>query len=168
MQRLILMRHARAEGTAPSGRDEDRALSPAGMADAGLMGRELAGRGLRPDLVLVSSALRTRQTWEAMHEAFGDVEVEVQAPLYNAGAAGLQAALEAAAERCACLMIVAHNPGLPHLAVRLLTESAAPASILDRFQGSYPPGAAAIFDVDEAGRFAYAGFFSPRDFGGGE
>lgn len=168
MLRLILMRHARAEAAAASGRDEDRALSEGGRADALLMGRELAARGLRPDLALVSSAKRARETWDAVHEALGDVEVEIEPALYNANDRILRQAIEAVEDRCACLMIVAHNPGLPHLAVRLLTESAAPASVLDRFQGSYPPGAAAVFDVDEAGRCGYAGFFSPRDFGGGE
>lgn len=167
MQRLILMRHARAERTAPSGRDEDRELSPQGLADAMVMGRGLAGRGLRPDLALVSTAARARQTWDGAHEAFGDVEVELDPRLYNAGVAVLRAAIDAAADRCACLMIVAHNPGLPHLALDLLTESAAPASVLDRFQGSYPPAAAAVFETDAAGRCVYGGFFTPRDFGGG-
>ena len=167
MQRLILMRHARAERSAPSGRDEDRALSPGGREDAALMGRVLADRGLRPDFALVSTATRARQTWDAAHEAFGDAEVEIDPQLYNAGVSALRAAIARVEDRCACLMVVAHNPGLPHLAIDLLTEAAAPASVLDRFQGSYPAGAAAVFEVDPAGRCAYAGFFTPRDFGGG-
>ena len=167
MQRLILMRHARAQRTAPSGRDEDRELSAQGREDAVLMGRGLAGRGLRPDLAVVSTAARARQTWDGAHEAFGDVEVELDPHLYNAGSGTLRAVIDQAQDRCACLMIVAHNPGLPHLALDLLTEAAAPASVLDRFQGSYPPGAAAVFEVDAAGRCLYGGFFTPRDFGGG-
>ena len=74
MHRLILMRHAQAEASAPSGGDEARPLSAAGRAEALLMGRALAERGLKPDLALVSTAVRTRQTWEQMHDAFGDVE----------------------------------------------------------------------------------------------
>ena len=73
MHRLILMRHAQAESSAPSGGDEARPLSAAGRAEALLMGRALAERGLKPDLALVSTAVRTRQTWEQMHDAFGDV-----------------------------------------------------------------------------------------------
>ena len=56
MHRLILMRHAQAEASAPSGGDEARPLSVAGRAEALLMGRALAERGLRPDLALVSAA----------------------------------------------------------------------------------------------------------------
>ena len=74
MHRLILMRHAQAEASAPSGGDEARPLSAAGRAEALLMGRALAERGLKPDLALVSTAVRTRQTWEQMHDAFGGLD----------------------------------------------------------------------------------------------
>ena len=57
MHRLILMRHAQAQPSAPAGGDEARALSETGLRDAALMGRALAERGLRPDLALVSRRL---------------------------------------------------------------------------------------------------------------
>jgi len=41
MQRLILMRHAKAEASAPGG-DVDRALSERGLRDAAAIGRALA------------------------------------------------------------------------------------------------------------------------------
>jgi phosphohistidine phosphatase SixA len=62
MQRLILMRHAEAVGSALSGLDRDRPLSPYGRLEASAVGRALAARGLKPDLALVSAATRTRQT----------------------------------------------------------------------------------------------------------
>ena len=48
MHRLILMRHAQAEASAPSGGDEARPLSAAGRAEALLTGRALVERGLKP------------------------------------------------------------------------------------------------------------------------
>src|SRR5690606_32834069 len=93
MQRLILMRHAEAERSAPSGRDRDRALSPVGQSAARRMGEALATRGLSPDLALVSNATRTRQTWELAHEAFGDVELRESDSLYNADADVLRRAI---------------------------------------------------------------------------
>lgn len=54
MQRLILMRHAKAEASAPGG-DVDRALSERGLRDAAAIGRALAARGLKPDMALVSA-----------------------------------------------------------------------------------------------------------------
>ena len=163
MQRLILMRHAEAERAAGSGRDRDRALSSRGRVDAAAMGRALAARGLRPDLALVSPATRTRQTWDLLHDAFGDVQIRDDEALYNGGADTLRRLVEAAGDDAGCLMLVAHNPGVHVLAVEYLIESAASPSILDRMTGGFPPGAAAVFSVDAAGRRTLEGYLQPRD-----
>ncbi|MCV0414456.1 MAG: histidine phosphatase family protein [Brevundimonas sp.] len=166
MHRLILMRHAQAEMSAPSGGgDKARPLAPQGRTEAAAMGRALAERGIKPDLALVSTAARTRQTWDLMHDAFGDVEVRDLAMLYNAGADVIRGLVEGSEEEAGCLMIVAHNPGVHLLAVEYLTESAASPAVLDRLAGGFAPGSAAIFSVDVAGRCAYEGFLTPRTGG---
>ncbi len=167
MHRLILMRHAKTERAADSGLDRDRALTPRGVADAVLMGGVLADKGLRPDLALVSSAVRTRQTWEAMRDALGDVEVRIEPRLYDATTDVLRRFVQDAEDQAGCLLILAHNPGVQLLAMDYLTESAASPSVLDRMAGGFPTGAAAIFEVDVAGRCAYDGFLTPKAFGGG-
>ena len=166
MQRLILMRHAEAEGAAGSGRDRDRVLSARGRTDAAAMGRALAARGLRPDLALVSPAARTRQTWDLLHDAFGDVQIRDDEALFNGGADTLRRLVEAAGDEAGCLMLVAHNPGVHVLAVEYLIESAASPAVLDRMTGGFPPGAAAIFSVDAAGRPMLDGWLQPRDLAG--
>jgi phosphohistidine phosphatase len=163
MQRLILMRHAEAERAAGSGRDRDRLLSARGRQDAAAMGRALAARGFRPDLALVSPAARTRQTWDLLHDAFGDVQLRDDEPLYNGGAGTLRQLIERVEDEAGCLMVVAHNPGVHLLAVEYLVESAASPAVLDRMTGGFPPGAAAVFTVDVAGRCAFEGFIQPRD-----
>lgn len=167
MHRLILMRHAKTERAAASGLDRDRALTPRGLDDAALMGRILADKGLRPDLVLVSSATRTRQTWEAMHDSLGDVEVRIEPRLYDATTDIIRRFVEDAEDKAGCLLVMAHNPGVQLLAMEYLTESAASPSVLDRMAGGVPTGAAAIFEIDVAGRCAYDGFLTPKAFGGG-
>lgn len=163
MHRLILMRHAQAETSAPSGGgDEARPLSAAGRAEALLMGRALAERGLKPDLALVSSAVRTRQTWEQMHDAFGDVEVRDEAALYNAGSDVIRRFVETSEDEAGCLLILAHNPGVHVLAAEYLIESAASPAVVDKLSGGFPTGAAALFTVDVAGRCTYEGFLTPR------
>lgn len=166
MRRLILMRHAKAERVSAEG-DIGRPLSQRGLADAALMGRVLAERGLRPDLALVSAATRTRQTWDAARDAFGDVEAEIEPRLYEADADRLRQAVEAVEDRCETLILVGHNPAIHDLAVDLLTEAASSPSVLERFSAGFPTGAAAVFDLDAAGRAAYGGFFKPSDHGGG-
>jgi len=165
MHRLILMRHAQAEPTAPSGGDKARALSAIGRGEADLMGRALAERGLKPDLALVSTAERTRQTWGRMHDALGDVEVREEAGLYNAAADAIRRFVEASEEEAGCLLVLAHNPGVHVLAVEYLVESAASPAVVDRLSGGFPTGAAALFSVDAAGRCAYEGFLTPRALG---
>jgi phosphohistidine phosphatase len=167
MHRLILMRHANTERAAPSGRDRDRALTGRGREDAALMGSVLADKGLRPDLALVSDASRTRQTWDVLHDAFGDVEVRVEPALYNAGERTLRQYIEDSGDEAGCLLILAHNPGLHLMALELLHESAASPAILDRMAGGFPTAAAAVFEVDVAGRCVYDGFLTPKAFGGG-
>jgi len=166
MQRLILMRHAEAERASGSGRDRDRDLSARGRSDAALMGRALAAKGVRPDLALVSPASRTRQTWNLVHDAMGDVEVREDEPLYNGSADTLRRHIEAVEDEAGCLLVVAHNPGVHLLAVEYLIESAASPSVLDRMSGGFPPGAAALFTVDVAGRCTFEGFLQPRDIAG--
>lgn len=167
MHRLILMRHAKTERVSASGSDRDRALTERGHADAALMARVLAERGLRPDLALVSTATRTRQTWDDMQDVFGDVEVRLEPTLYNAPSDILRRLVQSAEEQAGCLLVLAHNPGIHQQAVEYLIESAASPSILDRMSGGFPTGACAIFEVDVAGRCAYDGFLTPKAFGGG-
>jgi phosphohistidine phosphatase len=59
---LVIIRHGKAvdpEGLA----DAARALTPRGRADAAAAGRWLVANGYLPQVVLCSSAVRTRQTW---------------------------------------------------------------------------------------------------------
>lgn len=165
MHRLILMRHAQAQPSAPTGGDEARPLAPVGRSEAALIGRALAERGLKPDLALVSSAVRTRETWEQMHDSFGDVEIRYEPALYNAPSDVIRRFVENSEEEAGCLLVLAHNPGVHVLAVEYLTESAASPAVLDRMAGGFPPGAAALFTVDVAGRCTYEGFLTPRSLG---
>lgn len=167
MHRLILMRHAKTERVAESGLDRDRALTDRGRADAVLMGTVLADKGLRPDLALVSPAVRTRQTWEALQDALGDVELRIEPRLYDASPDTIRRLVQDAEDQTGCLLVLAHNPGVHLAALDYLTESAASPSVLDRMAGGFATGAAAIFEVDVAGRCAYDGFLTPKAFGGG-
>src|SRR3977135_1990595 len=68
MRRLMLLRHAKTENDAPSGRDQDRRLDERGRRDAAEIGGWMAGHPPFPDLVLVSTAVRSEQTWDIVWE----------------------------------------------------------------------------------------------------
>lgn len=161
MQKLILMRHAEAETPRPGLGDRDRPLSRRGQAEAVAMGRLLTEKACRPDLALISPALRTQQTWDLVHEAFGDVDVHVPAELYNAEPDRIDHLVEAFEDRAGCLIVIAHNPGIHLLALRYLEDSAAAPSVMDRLGGGFPTAAAAVFGVDPADRRVLEGFLHP-------
>jgi phosphohistidine phosphatase len=162
MDRLILLRHAKAESDAPSGDDFDRPLAPRGRREAKAMGERLAAMGARPDVVLVSTARRTHETWEILEDSLPGAEVRLLPGLYNAEAATLRQLVETAGEKAGVVMVVAHNPGLQELTVRLLSEGESPAAYLARAQRAFPPAAVAIFDFDVAGRPVVNGLFYPE------
>ena len=62
--RLLLLRHAKSSWKDTQLSDVERPLSGRGLKAAKAMGRTIAAKGLRPDLVLVSPARRAAQTWE--------------------------------------------------------------------------------------------------------
>ena len=71
MLTLLVLRHAKPESTAASGRDHDRPLSDRGKQDAAFIGRHLSAADSRPDSVITSSALRARSTVDIAAESGG-------------------------------------------------------------------------------------------------
>jgi phosphohistidine phosphatase len=169
MRQLILMRHAQAQASSPTGGDRERALSPAGRAQAIAIGQALRARGVSPDLAVVSAARRTRQTWAAVADGLGiegePAWLELEAALYNADATTLRRHVEAAEDRCETLVLIAHNPGVHQLAFELLNEGGASEQILDRVRTGFAPATAAAFLVDAAGRCTYDGILTPDEAG---
>ena len=123
MRRLILLRHAKTERDAPSGRDQDRRLDERGRHDGAEMGRWLALHDYRPDLVLVSTATRTQESWELLCAAMPSVRVKHLPALYGADPSELLRIIHGVADADPqCLLILAHNPGLHELALGLVAS----------------------------------------------
>ncbi len=162
MKTLILLRHAKAEPTSAGG-DVARELTASGRATATAMGLKLADEGVRPDLALVSSAARTRETWDLASAAFPRVRLEVRQDLYDATAEAIAMAVDAVATHAEVVVVVGHNPGLQSYALELLGKGSAPRSIQARIAAGFPPATAALFAIDEAGRASLDGLFDPRD-----
>ena len=159
MDRLILFRHAKAESDAESGDDFDRPLAARGRREAKAMGEQLAALGLKPDLALVSPALRTRETWEIASEALSGAEARFEPGLYNAEASMIRRLAEAAGQGGGAVAVVAHNPGLQELALRCMIEGTAPSGFLARVQRKFPPAAVAVFSFDAGGRPVAEGLY---------
>jgi phosphohistidine phosphatase len=125
MRRLMLLRHAKTETEAPSGRDQDRRLDERGRKDAAEIGNWIGRHPPFPDGVMVSPAVRAHQTWEIAWEAMKDrvppPEVEFAPELYGADPAQLLESIRSAVGNDPKhLMLVGHNPGMHELALALV------------------------------------------------
>jgi len=139
MLRLWLLRHAKSAWDDPDLDDFARPLAPRGKKACRRLGRHMAERGIRPDLVLCSPAMRTRQTWERVGKRLDkDIACRFDPGLYLADRKALQAVVRAAPTDCRELLLIGHNPGLEDLAALLCGSGAGDA--LDRLITKYPTG----------------------------
>jgi phosphohistidine phosphatase len=160
MRRLMLLRHAKTENDAPSGRDEDRRLDERGRKDAAEIGGWMAAHPPFPDLVLVSTAVRSEQTWDIVSDAMSGTvprpKVKLTAELYGADPSDLLRIIHtAAAQDPKRLLLVGHNPGLHELAYALTGsgKAAARSALADNLPTS---GLAVIdFDTDDWGDVSF-------------
>jgi phosphohistidine phosphatase len=149
MHQLILLRHAKASPETAGGSDHDRPLTESGREAAFRIGQAMRNAGLAPDVVLVSSALRTQQTLEALEDAGVWEErpnIDTLLGLYMAGASQITDVLRGLNETVRSALIIGHNPGLQDLANSL----AGPASLqteLARLKKGYPTAAMASFTI---------------------
>jgi phosphohistidine phosphatase len=151
MRRLLLLRHAKTENDAPSGKDQDRRLDQRGRLDAAEIGGWIARHPPFPDVVLVSPAVRSQQTWEiawdSMRGTVPPPKLEYPAELYGADPSALLQIIHAAAtadpQR---LLLVGHNPGLHELAFALTGSgnAAARRALADNL----PTSGLAVIDFD--------------------
>jgi phosphohistidine phosphatase len=166
MRLLLLLRHAKALRDSGGG-DEGRALDDRGRAAAATVGRWLAKQErLRPDLVLVSSAQRTRETWETMEaEMTAAIPARFHRDLYLASPESILAVVAGVPRDSERLMVVGHNPGIHELArhlVGLIGARTAARLAFDRMREKFPTGALAVIAFPKAQSWRDAHFGSGR------
>jgi len=144
---LYLLRHAKSSWADPALADRDRPLAPRGRRDAKRIGKHLAGLGIEPELVLCSTAERTRETLELIRPALGATsKVKLEAKLYTASSDELLERIRAVSEPVASVMLIGHNPGLQDLALVLASAGAE----LERLEAKFPTAALATLTLPTA------------------
>jgi len=143
MKTLHLLRHAKSSWDQDSLDDHDRPLSKRGRRAADAVADHLAATGKAPDLVLASTARRTRETLEPILARLRPRRIVFDRGLYLAQAATLLDYLRRVDEAVASVLLVGHNPGLHELAVSL----ADPRSPMQPppISGKFPTAALASF-----------------------
>ncbi|MEN3346798.1 MAG: phosphohistidine phosphatase [Bradyrhizobium sp.] len=149
MRRLLLLRHAKTETDSPSGQDQDRRLDERGHRDAAEIGGWLAEHPPLPNRVLVSPAVRTKETWEIVRDAVNAAgpppKVDFLPELYGADPTTLLTAIRmASVTDPKRLMLIGHNPGMHEVALTLTGsgDEAAKRALGDNL----PTSGLAVFD----------------------
>lgn len=138
MRTLFLLRHAKSSWADPELPDRQRPLAPRGRRDAKRIAEHLVRLEIRPELVLCSPAVRTRETLERLRVGTGST-VRLEDELYGASAEQLLERLRLVPEEIASLMVIGHNPGIQALALLLAGDGVE----LDRVEEKFPTAALA-------------------------
>jgi phosphohistidine phosphatase len=145
MRRLLLLRHAKAERSRPGERDHERTLAARGRDDALKLGPYMVRHAFLPDLVLVSTSARTRETWELAASAFEDVPaVKFDERIYEGGPQAILKVIKETGPQVGTLLVVGHNPGLQELAKLLVAVSDSDALL--RLKEHFPTASFALIN----------------------
>lgn len=147
MKELFLLRHAKSSWAEPGASDTERPLNRRGRQAAAVVARYLAAEGLRPGLILCSSARRTRETLDFLSETLDtSIPVHIEPELYLADPPTLVERLRRVPDGIGSVMVIAHNPGLHELALELAeTAGGRPGEAAQRLKQKFPTAALARF-----------------------
>lgn len=167
MKVLYLLRHAKSSWADAELDDYDRPLAKRGRRATKRLARYMRRAGIRPALVLCSSARRTRQTLKLLKPALrGKPKLHIEDSLYGADSAALLRRLRRLPKRADSVLLIGHNPGLQELALALVRPGAERERMMQRF----PTGALAALRIGKAGwrrlskgDAALAGYLTPTE-----
>jgi phosphohistidine phosphatase len=148
MRRLLLLRHSKAVQAEPGKPDFDRPLMPRGRRGARRVGQYLAREKQMPEVILCSSARRTRETLAGLLVFLPqDTEIAVERRLYMASAAQLLARMHEVRPGVRSVMVVGHNPGIERLAA-MLAGSGDP-KLVAAMHAKFPTSGLAILELPD-------------------
>ncbi len=124
MKTLFLIRHAKSSRDNPALADKDRPLNDRGKRDTPKMGKRLAKRDVKPDLILSSSATRALKTAQIIAKKldYKRKNILVDDRLYAVEGDALLDVIRKLGDAVECAMLIGHNPELTELAHRLSSK----------------------------------------------
>jgi phosphohistidine phosphatase len=169
MLTLSLLRHAKSSWKNPTLPDRERPLATRGITDATLMGKAMAERGIDPELVLCSSARRTRDTLALiLPELKVEPKVVYDDALYHASPEAMLEMVRAVQNPRANHVLVGHNPEIQSFALDLVGSG--PKHFRDRLSEKFPTAglavitfASGVWKSVEVNSGTLILFLSPRD-----
>lgn len=148
-RRLVLIRHGKAEQSAPT--DAERALAESGLRDAEAGGAWLSRAGHSPDHAVVSSARRAQETWAALARGGGwQVEPEVSELLYSAEPETVIDLIREVPDQARSVVVVGHNPTIAYVANMVDDGSGDEDAANELAGGGFPTCSLGVFEYDGA------------------
>ncbi|MCW4114411.1 histidine phosphatase family protein [Aurantimonas sp. MSK8Z-1] len=139
---LMLLRHAHSSWDVAGQRDHDRPLDERGRRDAEDLGKRMAADGLRFEAVFCSTAVRARETLQAvLGNTFPSAAVEWREELYALGEEAYYAAVRSRPQ-ARLTLVVGHNPMVAAFAASL-AGSGEPQAVA-ALENGYPTAALAV------------------------
>lgn len=135
MRTLTLMRHAKSSWDEPDLSDHERPLNKRGKNAIVVMADRLKMSGYRPDLLVVSTALRARETAKRFAKQYGGtIGLKEEPQLYAASPETYEKIIRMTDDRVEHLMIVAHNPEMETVVALMAgSDYAMPTAAYARF-----------------------------------
>jgi phosphohistidine phosphatase len=147
---LYLLRHAKSSWDDPGLADRDRPLTSRGALAARRMAEYVSGHGIRPALVLCSSARRATDTLAPLTQLLGaGTQVCVEDGLYDADARELLERLREVPASTPSVMVIGHNPTLQEVGMELAGDGEE-RSLL-QLRTKFPTCALAVLDLEGTG-----------------
>lgn len=117
MKKIILIRHAKSSWDHSGLADHDRPLAERGENDAPIMAKRLKVRGVSPDLILSSTALRAAETAKitARELEFPEKQITWEGQLFHASTNTLLKYIRSQQDSKQTMLVFGHNPGLNDL-----------------------------------------------------
>lgn len=178
MKRLVFLRHAKAVPASLELDDHERRLADRGRADAIRMGQFIKEEGAVPDLVLCSTALRTRETLDlVLPQLFAEPAVHHLPELYLARWLTILNLVRLVRDKAETMLIVGHNPGVEEAVKKLARPpgDTKTRKLHQLLEAEYPTAAVAILEFDagewgavDRGEGELLNFVRPRDLRGPE
>lgn len=118
MKTLYLVRHAKSSWKQPELSDFERPLNKRGKRDAPAMGRFLLKKGVIPDIIISSPAVRALLTTKIISDilSYPENRVVYSDPIYEAGIVSLYKVISELGDKYTSAMMVGHNPGMTYFA----------------------------------------------------
>ena len=170
MKTILLLRHAKSAWSDARLDDHDRPLNGRGERAARVVADHLARLGPRPDLILCSTAVRTRQTLMPLLKRLADPAppISLEDRLYLAAEDTLLNRLRLVPDEVSTVLLIAHNDGIARLAE--LLAGSGPADLLAKLREKYTTGALATLRTPDGpwcdlapGSAELVAFVRPRD-----